>query len=72
VNILTKILLAIGGVVLFGALVFIIYNQHQTLTRQDAIQQQLVAQQQLADNITRSMAEWATKADLQNLSISMA
>ena len=64
-NLLTKILLAIGGVAIVGALAFIIYNQHQISTQQAAIQSQVVAQQQLANNITRSMAEWTTKADLQ-------
>jgi len=64
-NLLTRILLAIGGVAVVGALAFIIYNQHQISVQQAAIQTQVVAQQQLANNITRSMAEWTTKADLQ-------
>lgn len=53
------------GLGLIGAIGFIVYNEHQLKVQQNAIQQQVVAQQQLADGITRSMSTWTTKSDLQ-------
>lgn len=61
---LTKVLLAIGGIVLFGALAFIIYNQQQIKDRQTAIETQIVAQKQLVDGIVRSQSQYATKDDI--------
>lgn len=63
-TLLTKILLAIGGIVAFGALAFIIYTQHELATQQTAIQTQMVAQQQLVDGIARSSSQYATKDDI--------
>ena len=61
----TKILVALGSLVLISVLAFIVYEQHQMSVQQNAIQQQVVTQKQLADNITRAMSDWTTKADLQ-------
>jgi type II secretory pathway pseudopilin PulG len=61
---LTKILVAIGVVITFGAIAFIIYNQQQIKNQQTAIQTQMVAQQQLVDGIMRSQSQYATAADL--------
>lgn len=60
----TKILLFLFGIVVVGVSGFVVYKTHEMSVRQDAIEKQVVAQQQLADNITRSMAQWTTKADL--------
>src|SRR5271166_520536 len=61
---LTKILVAIGAIALFGALAFVIYNQQQLKAQQTAIQGQIVSQQQLVDGIMRSQSQYATAADL--------
>jgi Tfp pilus assembly major pilin PilA len=61
---LIKILVAIGAILLCGALAFIIYNQVQIKNQQTAIQTQIVQQQQLVDGIVRSQSQYATSADL--------
>lgn len=61
---LTKIIVSISAIVVFGALAFIIYNQQQLKNQQTAIQSQIVAQQQLVDGIMRSQSQYATAADL--------
>lgn len=61
---LTKIVIAIAGIVTFGALALIIYNQEQHKTQLAQIQSQIVAQQQLVDGIVRSQSQYATSADL--------
>lgn len=61
---LTKILITIGGILLIGALGFIIYNQVQIKNQQTAIQSSIVAQQQLVDGIVRSQSQYATKEDI--------
>lgn len=63
----TKILAILGTLLFLGLATFTLYEVHAVKTRQDAIEQQVVAQKQLADNITRAMETWATKADLQAL-----
>lgn len=62
----TKIIIAVAGVLLLGALGFIIYQQHQIATQQTQIQSQIVAQQQLVDGIMRSQSQYATKEDIVN------
>ena len=62
---LVKILVAIGIIITFGALVLIIYGQEQHKTQLAAIQSQVVAQQQLIDGLVRSQSSYATSADLQ-------
>lgn len=61
---LTKVLVAIGAIVLFGALAFIIYNQQQIKNRQTAIEAQIVEQKQLVDGIVRSQSQYASKEDI--------
>lgn len=63
-SLLNKILLVLLGLVVLGSAGFIIYTEHRMSARQDAIEQSVIAQKQLADNITRAMADWTTKADL--------
>lgn len=63
----TKILAILGTLLLLAGLTFTIYEVHAINARQDAIEQQVIAQKQLADNITRAMATWATKTDLEQL-----
>ncbi len=61
----TKILIWLGAVVLVGALGFIIYKQVEISKRQEAIEQNIVAQKQLVDGIVRSQATWATRDDVE-------
>lgn len=51
--------------IFLGILGFTIYQAHAIGVRQAAIEEQVVASKQLADNINRAMATWATKADLE-------
>lgn len=60
----TKILLIIGGIVLFSAMAFIIFKQVENANRQLAIQTQMTQQKDLIDGIVRSQTQWATKSDL--------
>lgn len=64
-SVTTKILLIIGSILFFGLFAFTLYELHAINVRQTAIETQIVQQKELADNITRSMAVWATKADLE-------
>jgi hypothetical protein len=61
----TKILIWLGGIVLVGALGFIIFKQIENSNRQLAIESQMVEQKQLIDGIVRSQSQWTTKADLE-------
>jgi len=61
----TKILIWLGGIVLVGALGFIIFKQIENSNRQLAIETQMVEQKQLIDGIVRSQSQWTTKADLE-------
>lgn len=61
-----KIILFLIGVLTVGILGFVIYNQHQLTAQQTAIQTQIIATQQLADNINRAMSTFASKQDLTN------
>ncbi len=60
----TKILLILGGILLFGGMIFIIVKQQENATRQLAIQTQITQQQQMIDGIVRSQSQWATKDDM--------
>jgi hypothetical protein len=60
----TKILIWLGGVLLVGALGFIIFKQIENSNRQLAIESHLVEQKQLIDGIVRSQSQWTTKEDL--------
>lgn len=62
---LTKILIAVGVIVTFGVVAFIIYNQEQHKAQLAQIQTQITQQQQLVDGIMRSSSQYATTADLQ-------
>ena len=44
---------------------FIVYKQIEIGNRQQAIEKQIVAQKELADNIMRSMSQYATKGDIE-------
>ena len=61
----TKILLFLGAFLILGALSFIIYKEIESSKRQEAIETSIVKQKDLIDNITRSMAEYTTKGDLE-------
>src|ERR1700729_350666 len=60
----TKILVVLGALVflIFGGL--FIYTEIQHKAQLQAINEQLTSQKQLADNITRSLATYATKDDM--------
>ena len=63
-SISTKILAVIGTIVFLGMLGVLLYEFHAVNERQKAIENEITQQKALADNITRSMGEWATKSDL--------
>lgn len=63
-NLSTKILLAIIGVLSLSIILLFFYEQHQLSVQQTAIQTQTIQMQQLADNIARAQGSWATKDDL--------
>jgi hypothetical protein len=63
---LNKVLIALGIIVTLGLLSFIIYQQNQISSKQDAIEKQVVLQKELNDKIVRAQAEYATKKDLEN------
>lgn len=63
----TKILVGLGAMLVIGALGFIIYFQVEMSKRQQAIEQNIVAQKQLVDGIVRSQASWATRDDVEKL-----
>ena len=54
-----------GVVLLFSALCFIIYHQHQQLAEQAALKQQIVDMKTLQDGIVRAQASYTTKDDLK-------
>jgi hypothetical protein len=63
-TLLNKILLILLGITVVGALGFIVYQQHEMSTMQAQINTSLVSQKQLLDGITRSQAQYVSKADL--------
>lgn len=63
-TLLNKILIALLATIVITAFAFIIYQQHEMKTMQTQITASVVAQQTLLDGITRSQAQYATKADL--------
>jgi hypothetical protein len=65
-TLLTKIILIVSGVVVFGAVGFIIYQQIEMRKMQTAINESVIAQKQLVDGIVRSQATYASKDDLNN------
>jgi hypothetical protein len=60
-----KIIIILIAVLTLGIFSFVLYNQHESAIQQQAIQTQLVATQQLADNINRAMSSFATTQQLQ-------
>lgn len=61
---LTKVLVGIGAVLTIGILALILYNQEKIKTQQQAIQSQVVLQQQLVDGLVRSQSQYASKDDI--------
>jgi len=61
----TKILLFLFGIFVVVAGTFVIYKQIEISQRQDAIENQIIAQKELADNIMRSMSQYASKEDIE-------
>jgi len=61
----TKILIALGVILVILGLGFIIYKQNEISTRQQAIETQIIRQKELADNIMRSQSGYATKDDIE-------
>ncbi len=60
-----KILIFAFGIFVVIAGTFVIYKQIEISHRQDAIENQIIAQKELADNIMRSMSQYATKQDIE-------
>jgi hypothetical protein len=65
-NLITKIILIIAGVLVISAMGFIIYQQIEMHNMQTAINQSVIAQKQLADQIVRSQSSYVSKDDLNN------
>lgn len=63
----SKILIFVGALVLLIVGGVVVYKQFEISARQDAIEKQVVAQKELADGITRAMAQYATKQDIDNM-----
>ncbi len=63
----SKILILIGFLAFLGISGLIVYKQFEISARQDAIEKQVVAQTELANGITRAMATYATKEDINNI-----
>jgi hypothetical protein len=62
----SKLLLFLFGTFVLCSVTFIIYKQMEISARQEAIEKQVVAQKELADNIMRSVSQYATKHDLES------
>ena len=60
VSLIVGLIFVIGGI-------FLIQKQNDISNRQTEIEKSVVAQKELADHITRSMAEYATRQDIENL-----
>lgn len=54
----------LGATLLIGILGFIVYKQIEISNRQAAIETNITAQKELANNIMRSMSQYATKDDM--------
>jgi hypothetical protein len=61
----TKILIFISAIAAVCLSVFIIYKQIEVSDRQKAIETEVVKQKELADSITRSLNEYATRKDIE-------
>lgn len=61
----TKLILFVFSLFLLCAGTFIVYKQIEISARQEAIEKQVVAQKELADNIMRSMSQYASKQDIE-------
>jgi hypothetical protein len=61
-----KILLIVGAALLFVMMGFMLVKIYDLETQQAAIQTQVVKSAQLADGITRAMATYATKQEIQS------
>lgn len=60
----TKIVIIISAILFIIMGGFIVYKEHQNTLQMQAITQQMTSQKQLGDNITRSLATFATKDDM--------
>jgi len=63
----SKILILIGFLALIAVGGIVVYKQFEISARQDAIEKQMVAQKDLGDGITRALAQYATKQDIDNM-----
>ena len=63
---LNKILIAITVLTIIGALGFVAYKTNELGKQQAMLQEQVVAQKQLADGIVRSSSSYATKEDIEH------
>ena len=63
----TKILIWLGAIALLTGLIFIAVKQWEINERQKAIQTEQINQKQLANDIIRAQAEFASKGDIESL-----
>lgn len=64
-NLTTKILLFLFGILVLVAGTFVVYKQLEISRRQAAIENSLIEQKELAGNIMRAMSQYSTKEDLE-------
>jgi hypothetical protein len=62
----TKLILIGSGIVLFGLIGFIIYQQVEMKSMQQAVNTSMIAQKQLVDDIARSQSNYVSKQDLDS------
>jgi uncharacterized protein YxeA len=63
----TKIIMFVLAVLLLIGGGLIVFKQFEIARRQEAIEKEMVGQKELADGITRALAQYATKQDINNL-----
>lgn len=64
-TLLNKILIFVGATLIIGLFGFTLYKLNEISNRQLSIETSLVAQKELADNIMRSQAQYASKGDIE-------
>lgn len=62
----TKVLAIVSAIIFLMMGGFIVYKEYATAAQIKAMSEQMTSQKQLADNITRSMANFVTKDDMNN------
>lgn len=59
-----KVALALGALLLFGLVIFLVKMQMDAKTKQEALNQQIIEMKQLQDGIVRNQSKYVSKEDL--------